>query len=90
MPRATQPEHGGARFGAQVSVATLQPVLVTASLPCPSSDHSPSCPAQAQTLTLPLLTMEEKVRTSSSSMAVPTADLAAPGPHASLWAPMTT
>lgn len=56
--------------------------------PYPDSGRSLGCPAQA--LTLPLLTMEEKVRTSSSSMAVPTADLAAPGPHASLWAPMTT
>lgn len=45
---------------------------------------------QVLALTLPLLTMEEKVRTSSSRMAVPTADLAAPGPHASLWAPITT
>lgn len=71
-------------------MATLQPVLLIASLPRPDSGHSPGCPAQAQALTLPLLTMEEKVRTSSSSMAVPTADLAAPGPHASLWAPMTT
>lgn len=29
-----------ARFGAQVSVATLQPVLLTASLPRPSSGHT--------------------------------------------------
>lgn len=73
-------------------MATLQPVLLTASLRYADLGHSPRCPAQAQAqaLTLPLLTMEEKVRTSSSSMAVPTADLAVPGPHASLWAPMTT
>ena len=31
---------GEARFGAQVSVATLQPVLLTASLPHPGSGHT--------------------------------------------------